>query len=361
MKTFLTLFSLGLAWLASCIHAYGIDNSCADQDLIQAAADSAVDMAAKALDAVEPPNGAARDQNVERLLDLLFRGPVTLSLVDDGRLLRRIAGVFRGVAKFAGKTNMVQPASAPTIADGVNIYCNVDRVLKRKNGDYADTSTGYILEDFDDSALNSCKTLSGDIAITWTPDATEDGNLYYPSQVTLCPWFYQWGRSQSLQQWSDLRTKSLLATAVIPAVTKGWPFTPIDAINLLDKVLLHEFTHTHACGGLRDVVMAKGGAPFFGVAYGWNAATTLARQDNAGLDNTPARNSDSYALFASGVRLLSKQPPVYIADDGKTVSTRPTKRDVPPEIQYPQTPAAFEGFITHLRAQRAVATAVEGT
>ena len=62
-----------------------------------------------------------------------------------------------------------------------------------------------------------------------------------------------------------------------------------------------------------------------------------------------------------GVRLLSKQPPVYIADNGKTISTRPTKRDVPLEIQYKQTPAAFEGFITKIRAERAVATAIEGT
>jgi hypothetical protein len=106
---------------------------------------------------------------------------------------------------------------------------------------------------------------------------------------------------------------------VIPAITKGWPFTPIDAINLLDKVLLHEFTHTDACGRLRDVraisynchstsrhadglkvPMAKGGAPIFGVAYGWNAATTLAKQENVAVDDMPVRNSDSFALFASG-------------------------------------------------------------
>ena len=124
------------------------------------------------------------------------------------------------------------------------------------------------------------------------------------------------------QQWSDLRAKSLVATAAIPATTNnglGWPFTPIDAINLLDKVLLHEFTHTHACGGLHDVrfvlcirgptcpradvlqvKMDKGGAPYFGVAYGWNAATNLASQQNPSLADSPAQNSDSYALFASG-------------------------------------------------------------
>ena len=46
--------------------------------------------------------------------------------------------------------------------------------------------------------------------------------------------------------------------------------------------------------------MTAGGAPFFHVAYGWNAATTLAKQMNPALNDQPARNSDSYALFASG-------------------------------------------------------------
>jgi hypothetical protein len=65
--------------------------------------------------------------------------------------------------------------------------------------------------------------------------------------------------------------------------------------------------------------------------------------------------------MALGVRLLSKLPPVYIADNGYTVSTRPTKRDVPPELQYGQTSAAFEGFITKIRAERASATAMQST
>ena len=62
-----------------------------------------------------------------------------------------------------------------------------------------------------------------------------------------------------------------------------------------------------------------------------------------------------------GVRLLSTQPPVYIARDGKTVSTRPTKRDVPTEKQYGHTSAAFEGFITKIRAERAGATVAYAT
>ena len=65
-----------------------------------------------------------------------------------------------------------------------------------------------------------------------------------------------------------------------------------------------------------------------------------------------------------GVMLLNRQPPVYIQSNGYTSTNPPTantKRDVPPEIRYEQTPAAFEGFITKIRAERAVTTAVEGT
>ena len=65
-----------------------------------------------------------------------------------------------------------------------------------------------------------------------------------------------------------------------------------------------------------------------------------------------------------GVMLLNRQPPVYILSNRYTPTNPPTantKRAVPLEIQYEQTPAAFEGFITKTRAERAVTTAVEGT
>lgn len=112
----------------------------------------------------------------------------------------------------------------------------------------------------------------------------------------------------------------MLAIPALTSSTFEWPFTPVDAINLLDKVLLHEFTHTHACGRLADVSVSQyrpstsllradrskvtmpiGGAPTFGKAYGWNAATTLARQQDNDLQKSPLRNSDTFALFASGM------------------------------------------------------------
>jgi len=50
---------------------------------------------------------------------------------------------------------------------------------------------------------------------------------------------------------------------------------------------------------------------------------------------------------------------VYIQDNGWTTTQVQTKRDVPVELQYKRTPAAFEGFMTKIRAERAAATNAE--
>ena len=39
----------------------------------------------------------------------------------------------------------------------------------------------------------------------------------------------------------------------MPFTTRGFIFAPIDALNLVDKVLVHEMTHTNAGGWTVDV------------------------------------------------------------------------------------------------------------
>jgi hypothetical protein len=48
------------------------------------------------------------------------------------------------------------------------------------------------------------------------------------------------------------------------------------------------------------VEMETEGAPFLGLAYGWKAATALARQAHEVFEYQAKRNADSYALFGSG-------------------------------------------------------------
>lgn len=54
------------------------------------------------------------------------------------------------------------------------------------------------LDNYDKHDLNSCKKNSPDFAITWAPHTKADKATYVPSQVTLCPWFYQWSHSRGL-------------------------------------------------------------------------------------------------------------------------------------------------------------------
>ena len=72
-----------------------------------------------------------------------------------------------------------------------------------------------------------------------------------------------------------------------------------------------------------------------------------------------ADNGNSSANVSPGIRLLSSETKVYIQDNGWTTTQVPAKRDVPVELQYKRTPAAFEGFMTKIRAERAAATDVE--
>lgn len=116
MIAYLTILSAWLAWLAPSTHAYGIDSSCPDPNFIQASADAAIMMASNALDAREPPDGSARDPNVERLLDLLFRGS---EAVEEDTLIEKIVKVFGGVTRFGARTGFVHPDGRETTGDSV--------------------------------------------------------------------------------------------------------------------------------------------------------------------------------------------------------------------------------------------------
>lgn len=105
MAPFATILLFSLVWLSPFCLGYGIDSSCVDPSnkrLIRRAADSAVEMASQAVEAL---NAAPRDPDVERLLDLLFRGgPEYRNDPADSDLIEKIQKVYQGVAKFAYRT-----------------------------------------------------------------------------------------------------------------------------------------------------------------------------------------------------------------------------------------------------------------
>lgn len=109
MRAHFTLLAISLAWPARVIGGYGIDDSCADRAFIQASADAAIDMAAKADAAIGEPDDRNLDPNVQRLLKLLFGNAAENT--DD---INRIKRVFHGMASLSGDEGFVEPSDDET-------------------------------------------------------------------------------------------------------------------------------------------------------------------------------------------------------------------------------------------------------
>lgn len=89
-------------------------------------------------------------------------------------------------------------------------------------------------------------------AYTWNPLPQ------LPSQTQIRPWFFQWVRGQTQGQWRHVGIKARVFDWLLPKVTKGWPFTPMDAASLLDTTMLHEMAHTRAGHYAVDVCRLPG-------------------------------------------------------------------------------------------------------
>jgi hypothetical protein len=76
-----------------------------------------------------------------------------------------------------------------------------------------------------------------------------------PCQIQIAPWYLKFERRKAtkFQLSKDLLSvRANLAPMVLP-VTAKFLFAPIDTMTLLDKVILHEFTHLPKAGLSIDV------------------------------------------------------------------------------------------------------------
>ena len=125
MAPYAIVLSLFLACLSPFCLSYGIDASCkpgSNDGLIYKAAESAFDMASQALEAI---SADARDPNVERLLDLLFRGGSQYRTdPGDANLIQEIRNVYIGMAKFAHKRKkLAKSRDDPSASD--QVVCSI--------------------------------------------------------------------------------------------------------------------------------------------------------------------------------------------------------------------------------------------
>ncbi|KAI9678287.1 MAG: hypothetical protein M1817_006232 [Caeruleum heppii] len=154
------------------------------------------------------------------------------------------------------------------------------------------------------------------------------------STITLCPWFLSYAMKErwpSCDAWNE-KIKSLSAQILDRAVTR-FAYTPIDLFSLFDKVIIHELTHTRSGGGARDVNM--NGLTDGKKAYGFKKCRDISgRESREGEfipETVPHNNADTFAIFASGVRLINAGG--TIDDRGRI--TRPANQKRWPSMAVP--------------------------
>ncbi|KAJ5464868.1 uncharacterized protein N7458_000554 [Penicillium daleae] len=176
------------------------------------------------------------------------------------------------------------------------IYCGFDRFEPRPGGQWYDKDIDEVLEK--DQSFEACKGLQPNVAYTWVPEENSK-----PSQVQLCPWFLNWMKSKDTKSLRDAEAKGLFWRAISKGLSKAHTLlTPIDVISLLDKVVLHELTHTRVAGESLDV----DGPSFLTVRYGWNRCRKLAQEGSDDRNRQAQVNADSIALCGSAIRYIKQ-------------------------------------------------------
>ncbi|KAL2069757.1 hypothetical protein VTL71DRAFT_14436 [Oculimacula yallundae] len=214
----------------------------------------------------------------------------------------------RGILSMADPAIDVQLQSGATgaAAGDVVFYCSSERYkdITDQDGNHRikDTSIIEFVADDEEDPRKICNLA---LAYTWaSPDATK------PSQITLCPWFLEYAQGLKLPRCGTWRQKlvGLIGRPTAWLGSRRWPYTAIDLLSLFDKVVVHELTHTRHGGKTVDVAMDGRAITFNNVAYGWRNCKKISTNlpDNDGRDELkPMNNADSYAIFASGVRIIN--------------------------------------------------------
>jgi hypothetical protein len=142
-------------------------------------------------------------------------------------------------------------------------------------------------------SFEACKGVGITVAYTLP---SEDSDK--PSQVQICPWFINWMKSVDTKSLKDAKTKAMFYQGVSKALSKMHTLlTPIDVDSLLDKVILHELSHTSVAGKSLDV----DGPSILKIRYGWNRCRKLAQEGSDDVNRESQVNADSIALCGSGM------------------------------------------------------------
>ncbi|KAF2280450.1 uncharacterized protein EI97DRAFT_455340 [Westerdykella ornata] len=236
-----------------------------------------------------------RDKMLDNLIeDLFFKGAEGQKL--NQIYLKKVGSVYTNILRYLGTQT-----DSPDNRDAV-IFCDGSR-FKRESPHSrwaTDMTNGRKLRWRERQCEKGSEKIAA--AVTWLGTADDDTRRW-PAQIQLCDWFVEFLKQHEMIIGEDIRLKTKIGRKVIRKASQGkWLFNQIDVYNVLDKVLLHELTHTWMGGELDDVKVKK-----FGIiprpAYGWARCKELAKTgslvDNY-FEDAPDNNAETVALFASG-------------------------------------------------------------
>jgi hypothetical protein len=188
--------------------------------------------------------------NIDNLHNALFAAPWDNSKT--GNVKRKFESLAR-ISQHNNADQTVDGAVGVGITD-VRFYCTVDRIEKRigdkKSVQYFNKERNIVYDPNDltspgGSYANCFDIHSPTMMVTLTFPKRKEEDVNKFSEIQICPWFLRKARGFKLKDLSDFKssTFSALSQIAIPVVA-ALSYRPIDMFVLVDKMIVHELTHT---------------------------------------------------------------------------------------------------------------------
>jgi hypothetical protein len=180
--------------------------------------------------------------NIDNLHNSLFGLPW------DNSKPHNVKKTFESLARISQHNNVDQTVAGPLgqgISD-VRFYCTVDRIEKRRDGDtiqYFNKDRNVVYKADELTSPGGSYANCFDIR-----DSTMMVTLKVKekfSEIQICPWFLRKARDFKFRDLGDFKSLAFttLSRVAIPIV--AWTmYRPIDLFLLVDKMIVHELTHT---------------------------------------------------------------------------------------------------------------------
>ncbi|KAI4949074.1 hypothetical protein J4E91_005537 [Alternaria rosae] len=270
------------------VDAYMIDDDCGG--FVEKKIDSAFRLISTVITELEktPVNA-----DVDDLFNTLF-GETATSIGNNGARTDHFLPRMKRLAAIQKRIDSDQTSSEADIYD-VRFYCTTNRIVKRSDGEYVNkdrNNLAYNPKELKSEFAHCYNIEQPTLMITMT---TTGGH----SEIQICPWFLRKSRGFKFTDLQDTSQPfyAMLSKLIIPiaAVTR---YRPIDALVLMDKVIVHELTHTTQARPATSDMTDN--------AYGFKNARRLVQawQADKSLERDPIFNADSNALFAVGTWII---------------------------------------------------------